>query len=163
LKTHPTFFWGPENHDWNKRSLIHVANTEQRIAFHEVTLIPKATEPTDTKDQKDPSSTSTPTVRLTEASAGITTSDFLLPPSTTTTESNAVEINKLTGLTGPPTRASRKKKENPSAASGSTKKSGRKKSAKAKGKEKEVFPSPEPDDDAIGEDNLEDDIYMDQS
>ncbi|KAF8978644.1 hypothetical protein BDQ17DRAFT_1318381 [Cyathus striatus] len=28
-------------HDWNKRSLIHIANTEQRICFKEVRLQPK--------------------------------------------------------------------------------------------------------------------------
>ena len=165
-----------ENHDWNKRSLVHVANTEQRVAFQEVTLIPKTLE-SQSKGKQKASSTG---ADLSEtdgdafaaeaaAAAVITTSDFFLPPSSTK-NSTADDIDKLTGVTGPPTRASRKKKEKPPAA-GSTKKSGGKKvtkSAKAKGKEKEVLSSPEMyvmtmmDEDGIGEDNLED-MYMDQT
>jgi len=157
-----------ENHDWNKRTLVHVANTEQRVAFQEVTLIPKNVESNSKGKQK-----ASPTADLSEtvggtlaeaAAAGITTSDFL-PPSATP---HAAEIDKLTGVTGPPTRAPRKKKENPSAAS-STKKSGKKKatkSPKAKGKEKEVLSPPETnvlmEEDGIGDDDLED-IYMDQT
>ena len=33
----------PDNHDWSHRSVVHVANTEKRIVFKEVSLIPKKT------------------------------------------------------------------------------------------------------------------------
>lgn len=114
-----------ENHDWNKRSLVHVTNTEQRIVFQEVTLIPKHQD------------------TLADAAAGITTSNFQPAPST---ENQTTQIDNLTGLTAMPTRASRKKKEKLSsgaaASSSTSKNSGRKKatksSPKGKGKEKEV-------------------------
>ena len=32
-----------DNHDWSHRSVVHVANTEKRIVFKEVSLIPKKT------------------------------------------------------------------------------------------------------------------------
>jgi len=152
-----------ENHDWNKRSLVHVANTERRVAFQEVTLIPKNLE-SNSKGKQKASLTADISETAEAAAAGITTSDFL-PPSP---KSHAAEIDKLTGVTGPPTRAPRKKKEDPSAGS-STKKSGKKKatkSSKAKGKEKEVLSPPETsvlmEKGGIGEDDLED-IYMDQT
>ena len=33
----------PDNHDWSHRSVVHVSNTEKRIVFKEVSLIPKKT------------------------------------------------------------------------------------------------------------------------
>ena len=45
-------------HDRNKR-VVHVANTEQRVAFNEVTLIPKAAKEQETSKGKDKEGTNT--------------------------------------------------------------------------------------------------------
>ena len=157
----------PENHDWNKRSLVHVANTEQRIAFQEVTLIPKNQESNAKGKQKAPDPASQDQGTLAGPSAGITTS--LFQPPTSTKNLAAAEIDTLTGVLSAPSptpRAPRKKKE--PAASSSKSKSGRKKSDKGKGKEKEPLASPESNHDAarmavdgLGDDDLAD-IYMDE-
>jgi len=86
LGTELIFTEDNETHDWNKRSVIHVANTEQRICFNEVRLQPKA--------HGDSSRNGT-------ESSGDNTAQ-------TVTEDAAEKIDRLTGKVFPGTRASAK-------------------------------------------------------
>lgn len=103
-----------EKHDFHKRPLVHVANTEQRIVFEEVTLIPKL-------DEQSPQGQDINT----EGAA----------------PRHNQEIDTLTGVTAP-TRARGRRNMNGSAPSGRAKARRKttsvssKKSAKAKGKRK---------------------------
>ncbi|KAJ3482327.1 hypothetical protein NLJ89_g12146 [Agrocybe chaxingu] len=132
-----------------KRSVAHVGTTEQRIAFQEVTVTPKKP--------------SEPEIIV----------DLEPPPAEDLDE----KIDRMTGLSVPPTRAPRKKKTG-SNAKGKEKatpgKSTRGRKAKGKGKEKEKeeeptppppSPSPPPlpegirmDEDALGGDDDDDDV-----
>ncbi|KDR71816.1 hypothetical protein GALMADRAFT_126758 [Galerina marginata CBS 339.88] len=161
LGTELIFTDDKESHDWNKRSVIHVSNTEQRIAFQEVTLIPKAS----SSKGKEKATADNP------VEGGEIQVDFEPPPA----ENRSTYIDRMTGLAGPIPRTSRKgKTPNPKTPKPKTTKKGKgKEKAKttkglAKGKEKEVLepqpeepapmvgdpPQPPPDDDM-------DDMYMD--
>lgn len=133
-------------HDRSKR-VVHVANTEQRIAFKEVTLIPKAP-----KEQEGKDNEGTNTVDLED----------------TPKETN-LYIDRITGLSAPPSRAPRKKKDITSTSATKAKakvkgkeKAGTSKSSNAKGKEKEVPTEDVPMDEDASEINNIDDIYMDE-
>lgn len=133
-----------EIHDRNKRTVVHVANTEQRIAFKEVTLIPKA--PKEQETSKD--------------GEGVNTFNLEETP-----KDNPSKIDRMTGLSVPVARAPRTKK---AASSTST----TKQRAKAKGKEKVGTKGKGKEKEAPTEDVLMDedapeaedidDIYMDQ-
>ncbi|KIM42156.1 hypothetical protein M413DRAFT_52784, partial [Hebeloma cylindrosporum] len=71
------------DHDWNKRSVTHVANTEQRITFQEVTLIPK-----ESKGKEKADAEITPNLEP--------------PPG-----DSSHQIDRMTGVSAPPTRAPR--------------------------------------------------------
>ncbi|KAF8152362.1 hypothetical protein B0H34DRAFT_632599, partial [Crassisporium funariophilum] len=88
LGTELLFMDDKETHDWNKRSVVHVANTEQRIAFKEVTLIPKSTKGKDKAIDGE----------------GDIAVDF-----EGTREERAAKIDRMTGLSGPIPRAPRTK------------------------------------------------------
>lgn len=75
-----------ETHDWNKRSVVHVANTEQRICFNEVRLQPKARGDSGQNDTELSGDNATHTV----------------------TEDGAERIDRLTGKVFPTMRASTK-------------------------------------------------------
>jgi general transcription factor 3C polypeptide 6 len=126
-------------HDRSKR-IVHVANTEQRIAFKEVTLIPKAPNEQEISKGKD----------LEE----------------TPKETN-LNIDRIIGLSAPASRAPRKKKATSSTSATKSKakgkgkeKAGPSKPSNAKGKEKEVIEDVPMDED-VSETNI-DDIYMDE-
>ena len=135
--------------DRNKR-VVHVANTEQRIAFKEVTLIPKAPKEQETSKGKDMEGTNT--VNLEE-----------------TSKDSFLTVDRIIGLSAPAGRAPRKKKTTPSTSATKPKakakgkeKAGTSKASNAKGKEKEVFTEDVPmDEDALETNNI-DDIYMDE-
>ena len=155
-----------ESHEWDKRSVIHVANTEQRIAFQEVTLIPK-TPSLKAQGKQKASDLATLEGGDEAVTIKITTSDF--QPSQKENY-RAQAIDKLTGVAVPTTRTPRKRKEKSTSGSKTkTPRKGKRKetiekvvpSTNAKGKEKEVLPSQEyVDTDAIGEDDM-DDMYVD--
>lgn len=141
-----------ETHDRNKRSVVHVANTEQRIAFKEVTLIPKAP-----KEQE--------TSKNGEGAHPINLE--------ATPKDSSSSIDRLTGLSVPATRAPRIKKaaSSTSATKSKAKAKGKGKekagsskpsNAKGKGKEKEVFTEDVPMDEDVPEAINIDDIYMDE-
>ena len=98
-------------HDRNKK-VAHVANTEQRIAFKEVTLIPKAPKEQETSKGKGKDKEGTNTVNLEE-----------------TPKETHLNIDRIIGLSAPVGRAPRKKKATSSTSTTKSK-------AKAKGKEK---------------------------
>jgi len=98
LGTELIFTDDKESHDWNKRSVTHVANTEQRIAFQEVTLIPKSSKG---KEKAD----------------GEIAATFEPPPG-----DNSGQIDRMTGVSGPPTRAPRTRKATSDAKSTSKRK-----------------------------------------
>lgn len=133
-----------ESHDWNTRSVVHVGNTEQRVAFQEVTLIPK-----------------TPAQSANEITIN-------MEPQA---EDRSAQIDRMTGLSGPPPRAPRIRK---STASGKAKRKGKGKGKEtsggssyatrsAKGKEKET---PQSLDNMLTMDDIHDDdmddMYMDE-
>ena len=132
-----------ESHDWNKRSVTHVANTEQRIAFQEVTLIPKS-------------------LKGKEKADGEIAANFEPPPS-----DNYGQIDRMTGVSGPPTRAPRTRKA-PSNAKSASKRKG-KQPAKASRKSTPTLPMPTPQPSDIASTSREknvmnddmDDMYMD--
>lgn len=139
-----------ETHDRNKRSVVHVANTEQRIAFKEVTLIPKA--PKEQATSKD--------------EEGANTINLEGAP-----KSSYSNIDRITGLSVPATRAPRTKKATSSTstikskakAKGKEKAETKKTSnTKGKGKEKEVPTEDVPMDEDAPEANDMDDIYMEE-
>lgn len=137
-----TVIYRKGSHDRSKR-VVHVANTEQRIAFKEVTLIPK-------EQSKDKEGTNT-TVNL-EA----------------TPKDNFINIDRITGLSAPG-RAPRKKMATSSTSATKSKakakgkeKAGTSKSSNAKGKEKEVPTEDVPMDEDASEINNMDDMYMDE-
>ena len=130
-------------HDRSKR-VVHVANTEQRIAFKEVTLIPKPPKEQEAKDNEGTNLEDTPK------------------------ETN-LNIDRMTGLFAPASRAPRKKKDSTSTSATKSKakakgkeKAGTSKSSNAKGKEKEVPTEDVPMDEDASETNNIDDIYMDE-
>lgn len=140
-------------HDRSKR-VVHVANTEQRIAFNEVTLIPKAPKEQETSKGKD--NEGTYTVNL-----GGNSKD------------TNFNIDRIIGLSAPASRAPRKKKDTSSTSVTKSKakakgkeKAGTNKSSNAKGKEKikekEVPTEDVPMDEDASETNNIDDIYMDE-
>ncbi|KAH9475502.1 hypothetical protein JR316_0012617 [Psilocybe cubensis] len=146
LGTEMIFTDDKESHDWNTRSVVHVGNTEQRVAFQEVTLIPKI-----------------------PATAN-EVANINMEPST---EERTAQIDRMTGLSGPPPRASRSRK---STASGKARSKGKEKAKEtatsssyatrsSKGKEKEVAP---PLDDMLtmdathDDDEDTDDMYVDE-
>ena len=136
-------------HDRNKK-VVHVANTEQRIAFKEVTLIPKAPKEQETSKGKDKEGTSA--VNLEQ-----TPKDSLL------------SIDRIIGLSAPAGRAPRKKKATSSTSTTKSKAKAKgkekvvtSKSLNAKGKEKEVPTEDVPMDEDPFETNNIDDIYMDE-
>ncbi|KAF8970963.1 hypothetical protein BDZ97DRAFT_1652038 [Flammula alnicola] len=92
-------------HDWNKRSVVHVANTEQRIAFQEVTLIPKV-----------PSSKGKEKATDEGQGEGEDITINFQPPE----DDRSVQIERMTGLSAPPGRlrgakAPQKRKQLPGA------------------------------------------------
>jgi general transcription factor 3C polypeptide 6 len=131
-----------ETQDRNKRPVVHVANTEQRIAFREVTLIPKL-----------PKDKGGNTINL----------------EGTPTDSSS-KIDRMTGLSQP-TRVPRTKKaaSSTSATKLKAKAKGKEKvgtskasNTNGKGKGKEVPTEDAPmDEDALEPDNI-DDIYMEE-
>ena len=83
-----------ESHDWSKRSVVHVANTEQRVAFQEVTLIPK-----------------TPSAKGKERAVD---GDEDIKAGTSVPEGHAIQIERLIGLPPPiKGRASKRSKRIP--------------------------------------------------
>jgi hypothetical protein len=78
-----------ETHDRNKRSVVHVGNTEHRIAFREVTLVPKASGNVKGKERANPDSET--------FSANVQSLA-------------ATHIDRMTGLSAPAGRAPRKGK-----------------------------------------------------
>lgn len=121
---------------------MHVGNTEQRVAFQEVTLIPKIP---------------------TSANGEMNEVNINMEPST---EDRSAQIDRMTGLSGPPPRAPRTRK---STASGKTKRKGKEKAKEpatsssystrsSTGKEKEIPPSM---DDMLTMDDIHDDDDMD--
>ena len=158
-----------DNHDWNRRSVTHVANTEQRIAFTEVTLVPKLPSNAVGKQKAfapDHANDNPGDMQLAE-----TDLNFDLPASNSPTV-----IDLMTGLTAPPPRTTRTRKASPEAGSRSrptTRKPRKTKdpltaikmSARGKGKERETLPiiptsQPPHDEGGLGDDDLED-MYMD--
>jgi hypothetical protein len=138
-----------ETHDRSKR-VVHVANTEQRIAFKEVTLIPKAPKEQETSKGKDKEGTKT--VNLEE-----------------TPKDSFLSIDRIIGLSAPAGRAPRKKATSSTSAAKSNarakgkQKAGTSKASNAKGKEKEVLPTEDvPMDEDTPETNNIDDMYMDE-
>lgn len=138
-----------EIHDRNKRSVVHVANTEQRIAFKEVTLIPKAPKEQETSKNGE----------------GAYPINLEAIP-----KDSSSSIDRLTGLSVPATRAPRTKKTaSTSATKSKAKGKGKEKAgsskpsnAKGKGKEKEVPTEDVPMDEDVPEVINIDDIYMDE-
>ena len=134
-------------HDRSKK-VVHVANTEQRIAFKEVTLIPKAPKEQETKDNDKEE---TNTVNLEE-----------------TPKDSFLSVDRIIGLYAPASRAPRKKKATSTSATKSKatakgkEKAGTSKPSNAKGKEKEVPTEDVPMDEDAFETNNIDDIYMDE-
>ena len=135
-------------HDRSKK-IVHVANTEQRIAFKEVTLIPKAPKEQETSKGKNKEGTNT--INLED-----------------TPKDSHLNIDRIIGLSAPASRAPRKKKDTTSPNATKTKakgkgkeKAGTSKSSNAKGKEKEVPTEDVPMDEDVSETNI-DDIYMDE-
>ena len=133
-------------HDRSKK-VVHLANTEQRIAFKEVTLIPKAP-----KEQEDKDKEGTNTVNLGESP-----------------KDNLLNIDRIIGLSAPAGRAPRKNKATSStgATKSKAKAKGKEKAvtskpSNAKGKEKEVPTEDVPMDEDPSETNNIDDIYMDE-
>ena len=133
-------------HDRSKK-VVHLANTEQRIAFKEVTLIPKAP-----KEQEDKDKEGTNTVNLGESP-----------------KDNLLNIDRIIGLSAPAGRAPRKNKatSSTSATKSKAKAKGKEKAvtskpSNAKGKEKEVPTEDVPMDEDPSETNNIDDIYMDE-
>jgi hypothetical protein len=139
-----------ETHDRSKK-VVHVANTEQRIAFKEVTLIPKAPKEQETSKGNDKEGTNT--VNLEE-----------------TPKDSFLSIDRIIGLSAPAGRAPRKKKATSSTSATKSKakakgkeKAGTSKASSAKGKEKEVLPTEDvPMDEDTPETNNIDDMYMDE-
>ena len=134
-------------HDRNKR-VVHIANTEQRIAFKEVTLIPKAPKEQETSKSME----GTNIVNLEE-----------------TSKDSFLSVDRIIGLSAPAGRAPRKKKTTsstsatkPKAKAKGKEKAGTSKASNAKGKEKEVFTEDVPMDEDAFETNNIDDIYMDE-
>ena len=133
-----------ETQDRYKRPIVHVANTEQRIAFREVTLIPKVPKDKDVGGN---------TINL----EGIP-------------KDSSSKIDRITGFSRP-IRAPRTKKavSSTSAIKLKAKAKGKEKvgtskasNANGKGKEKEVPTEDVPmDEDALETDNI-DDIYMEE-
>ncbi|KAF8808932.1 hypothetical protein BYT27DRAFT_7095676 [Phlegmacium glaucopus] len=147
LGTELLFTDDKETHDRNRRSVVHVANTEQRIAFKEVTLIPKA--PKEQAASKDGEGSNVINIEG-------------------TTKDGYSNIDRITGLSVPATRVSRTKK---TASTSTTKsrakakgkeKAGTSKAEKGKGKEKVVPTEDIPMDEDPPEANDMDDIYMDE-
>lgn len=136
-------------HDRSKR-VVHVANTEQRIAFKEVTLIPKA--PKEQETSKGKYNEGTNTLNLEE-----------------TPKDTHLNIDRIIGLSAPPSRAPRKKKATSSTSATTSKakakgkeKAGTSKPSNAKGKEKEIPTEDVPMDEDVSETNNMDDMYMDE-
>lgn len=132
-----------ESHDWNKRSVTHVANTEQRIAFQEVTLIPKL-------------------------SKGKEKADVEITPSFEPAPSDSSnQIDRMTGVSAPHTRAPRARKTASDAKSSSKRKG--KQPAKATRKSTTTLSMPTPQPSAValtsgGKDDMNndmDDMYVD--
>ncbi|KJA15450.1 hypothetical protein HYPSUDRAFT_103566, partial [Hypholoma sublateritium FD-334 SS-4] len=90
LGTELIFTDDKENHDWNKRSVVHVANTEQRIAFQEVTLVPKI-----------------PSAKGKERAVAGTDEVIVDFEGPSAQEGRTVQIERLTGLSAPVGRAPR--------------------------------------------------------
>ncbi|PPQ74475.1 hypothetical protein CVT24_000126 [Panaeolus cyanescens] len=133
-----------ESHDRTKRPLVHVANTERRIAFKEVTLVPKgsAQDPrtSTAKAPKRPTTSSTksstkskgkgkqkaPAVEVDVGDAeGEVNEDA-------PTEGQTLQIDRMTGSAPEPSRASRKRKST-AASNSATAQEG---SSSSKGKER---------------------------
>ncbi|KAF8193730.1 hypothetical protein BJ912DRAFT_229784 [Pholiota molesta] len=94
LGTELIFTDDKENHDWNKRSVSYLASTEQRIAFQEVTLVPKL-----------PSNKGKERAMDVEEDMQVNFEENPTP-----TDDRAVQIERLTGLSAPPGRAPRTRK-----------------------------------------------------
>ncbi|KAF8885558.1 hypothetical protein CPB84DRAFT_1685364 [Gymnopilus junonius] len=114
LGTELIFTDDKESHDWNKRSVVHVANTEQRIAFQEVTLIPKGSSSNSTTISAPAISSNKGKQKATEKENGAASGsgEFKVnfePPAPSVEELSA-QIDRLSGLTGPIPRASRSRK-----------------------------------------------------
>ena len=140
-------------HDRSKR-VVHVANTEQRIAFKEVTLIPKA--PKEQETSKGKYSEGTNAINLEEKE---------------TPKETYINIDRMIGLSAPASRAPRKKTatSSTSATKPKAKAKGKEKAEtskpsneKGKEKEKEVSTEDVPMDEDAFENNNIDDIYMDE-
>ena len=129
----------PKGTNDRSKRVVHVANTEQRIAFKEVTLIPKTPKEQETSKGKEKEGTNT--VNLEETSAS---------------KDASLSIDRIIGLSAPTSRAPRKKKTK------GKEKAGTSKASNAKGKEKEVATEDVPMDEDAPETNNIDDIYMDE-
>ncbi|KIK10329.1 hypothetical protein K443DRAFT_73162, partial [Laccaria amethystina LaAM-08-1] len=94
LGTEMLFTDDKDNHDWNKRSVVHVSNTEQRICFNEVNLQPK--------DASD---------RWNERGAEGGEATEVSGAATAAQDENPQQIDRVTGKLAPLTRAPRAKGE----------------------------------------------------
>lgn len=132
-----------ESHDWNKRSVTHVANTEQRIAFQEVTLIPKLSKG--------------------KENAGVEIVSNLEPPP----GDSSHQIDRMTGVSAPPTRAPRARKAASDAKSSSKRKGKQPARTTSKSTPALAISTPHPSEVAStsgGKDDINndmDDMYMD--
>ncbi|KAF9476302.1 hypothetical protein BDN70DRAFT_882619 [Pholiota conissans] len=133
LGTELIFTDDKESHDWNKRSVGYVASTEQRIAFQEVTLVPKLS----SRKGKE---------KVTDGDR-ITATDF---EDVAPTEDRVVQIERLTGLSAPNARASRTRKSaatpKPSAAPRPKRRASTRASTKARSEEQDPHNTDDDDD-----------------
>ncbi|KAF9554402.1 hypothetical protein CPC08DRAFT_175486 [Agrocybe pediades] len=107
LGTELIFTDDKDHHDWNTRSVVHVGNTEQRIAFQELTLVPK--------------------------SKADVVMDPAQNPFQPAADDRPSHIDRMTGVTAPIPRAPRTRKE---ASSSKGKRKAKAAKPKGKGKEK---------------------------
>ena len=122
--------WIAEKHDWNKCPVKYIARTEQRLAFQEVTLIPKIVD--FQAKGKGGANGMSESIRSHYGDIETITSGLLPNPG-----DQAARIDMLTGVTAPVlTRAPRQKKETTTTASTRSRKKDATKSTKAKGERK---------------------------
>ena len=139
---HLTGLCQKESHDWSKRSVTHLANTEQRIAFQEVTLIPKSSKGKEKADVEIPN---------------------LEPPP----GDSSNQIDRMTGVSAPLTRAPRSRKTASDAKSSSKREGKQPAKATRKSTTALAMPTPHPPEVAStsggkdDNDNDMDDMYVD--
>lgn len=139
LGTEMLFTDDKDNHDWSKRSVVHVSNTEQRICFNEVNLQPK--DPSDKWNERGAEDG--------EAAA------------TAAQDENPHQIDRLTGKLAPLTRAPRAKGESSKPKKAPAEKAKAKSKSKSKGKGKGKAKETDPEEMQIDNESGEDDVAMD--